>query len=798
MIISPSKNCIACGACINKCPSGAITWQLDEYSVEYPHVDSSRCIQCGLCYKVCPLTKEFFGKHPFDCYACWQKDIAALGHCASGGVARLLSSIVLSKGGIVFGCTYSEGRNHHIKITDNTELDSISGSKYVWSDIENTFREVKNELDSLVGTNRFVLFIGTPCQVDGLKNYIGTNTQTQNLITVDLICHGVPPQSYIRDYILFKNGSLPQTLSCRNREGYVLHGKLKNGNVFAHHIRDDIYLQEYIDSTFYRENCYECRYARAERVGDITLGDFTGLSRDVIPYNAPELLSLVLVNSEAGSKLFSSAKEELYYYQIPVQYAIEHKDNLRLPQTRPIQREQFLQLYRTLGFAKSLEIIHSKNLPNNNFNLYKYFGIIKHNTGKIILSLLSLLCKTRKDKSLLSKVRVVEIVTLDSDELLLHNYGSFLQHFALRKCLTEFGFKAYRGVNNTKQKHENIIWWYNQLFTLAKVKRWLIAGLGICGLYRIKFPYGFYKNLFTILKFRKDYNKLIGEYHEVPEKPATVCISGSDQSLFCQGNEPPRGFLLNKPKEITKLAYAASSNWMVGFNDELWSSWAIIAFPQFKAISLREQYACKHSKALCPTQEFFHAIDPTFLISKESYLSLLPKKQLFKKKTLLCYLLHCDTPEQLHLETLRDLATQLKVQLQIIGIQGSEWNIPEAYGISPGPLGFLHAFRDADYIITNSFHGTAFSIIMEKNFVTMNQEGDNATIQNIRSTEILDILELQHRRLDNYSSLNMYNTLITPLNWPISIAILDKWLIESKEWLLMNLNDAFKKQIYNN
>ena len=136
---------------------------------------------------------------------------------------------------------------------------------------------------------------------------------------------------------------------------------------------------------------------------------------------------------------------------------------------------------------------------------------------------------------------------------------------------------------------------------------------------------------------------------------------------------------------------------------------------------------------------------------------------------------------------MRNLAKLLDAQLRIIGIQGSEWNVPEELGMSPGPIGFLHAFRDADYIVTNSFHGTVFSLVFQKRFLTMRQEGENAESQNIRAEELLGRIGLDERLHDLYSSQEMAANLEISCDWIHTAQAIESWRRDSVDWLVQQL-----------
>lgn len=282
------------------------------------------------------------------------RDEAALSQVSSGGAARALGESVLACGGVVFGCAYRDGRNHHVRVDTPDGLAALSGSKYVWSDVGLTFREVR---DCLREAQEYpVLFIGTPCQVAGLRSFLGELAQSERFYAVDLICHGVPAPSVLEEFLRETEGDVPERLSCRDRQGIGLHGRLANGREFHYTggFACNDYLQAYIYGLTYRERCYSCRYAQSRRVGDITLGDYWGIDRRFLPPDAGELLNILLVNTAQGERLLELARERVALHPVPVEAAVAGKSNLQHPQRRPPERDFFLRKVHSDGVAGAL------------------------------------------------------------------------------------------------------------------------------------------------------------------------------------------------------------------------------------------------------------------------------------------------------------------------------------------------------------------------------------------------------------------------------------------------------------
>ena len=200
-------NCCGCGLCANVCKQSAITMCEDVYGFRYPSIDKDKCIDCGACLKKCDFQKVKTGTsthepsthEPIEAYAAYYTDDAILMKSASGGVFTAFAEYVIARGGCVYGCIMDEKFNVRIVRGDAIEdIEPMRGSKYLQADIGNTYQDVKSQL----AKGRLVLFTGTPCHVAALKTYLGCG-RTDNLITIDLICHGVPSVKSFKLYVSF-------------------------------------------------------------------------------------------------------------------------------------------------------------------------------------------------------------------------------------------------------------------------------------------------------------------------------------------------------------------------------------------------------------------------------------------------------------------------------------------------------------------------------------------------------------------------------------------------------------------
>ena len=191
-----ADDCCGCGACYSKCGVKAITMQENDEGFLHPVINEDSCVECGQCLKVCPVlnAKDENTATP-DCYACAASD-EIRAKSSSGGMFTLLAEYVLNKGGVICGAAYDEKWNvHHIIINNTADLDKLRGSKYIQSDTEKCY----SEIEKLLKNGKEVLFSGTPCQVAGLNTFLGR--KYDNLLTVDLLCHGAPSRGVWQKYL---------------------------------------------------------------------------------------------------------------------------------------------------------------------------------------------------------------------------------------------------------------------------------------------------------------------------------------------------------------------------------------------------------------------------------------------------------------------------------------------------------------------------------------------------------------------------------------------------------------------
>lgn len=300
------KNCCGCSACVQACPKRCIRFDEDSMGFRYPIVDKQQCIDCGICERVCPCLNPTNGVEPLCAFTATNPNLYERISSSSGGIFVMLAKIVLQKKGVVFGARFDDNWEVvHSFIKDEKDLPLLMGSKYVQSSIGNSFKQVKIFLCE----GKEVLFSGTPCQVAGLKNYL--REQYDNLLTVEVVCHGVPSPRVWRSYLKDKfDVSQISHISFRDKSTGWLDFSLKieqNGKqTFVEPMSRNIYMKAFLRDLSLRPSCYNCPSKSGKSHADIALADFWG-HQLINPSEFDNMgTSLVLAYTDKGKNLISN------------------------------------------------------------------------------------------------------------------------------------------------------------------------------------------------------------------------------------------------------------------------------------------------------------------------------------------------------------------------------------------------------------------------------------------------------------------------------------------------------------
>ena len=269
----------------------------------------------------------------------------------SGGIFTALTDKVLAGNGVVYGCALmSDFTAEHIRATDRIERDRMRGSKYIQSKMGDTFSKVKEDL-----RQRTVLFSGTPCQVAGLLSFLGEHPD--NLICVDIVCHGVPSELVWKAYLEYQEKSAQGKIvgvDFRNKQkfGWASHRetlKFLDGR----EIDSKVYAKLFYDHAILRLSCYQCPYKQYIHPGDITIADYWGIEKAVPEFNDNQGVSLVLINNDRGAEMFSSVKEEIVWKETMLDQSLQPP--LYSSFGKPRNREQFWKDFEERDFIEIIQ-----------------------------------------------------------------------------------------------------------------------------------------------------------------------------------------------------------------------------------------------------------------------------------------------------------------------------------------------------------------------------------------------------------------------------------------------------------
>lgn len=352
--IENKTECMGCHACFNKCPRQAIEMVEDDNGFKYPRVNKEKCIECGLCEKVCPIINNYKISNEPEAYAVKNKKDKIREQSSSGGIFTLLSEYVIKNGGVVFGATFDENWNvKHSYAEKIEELKMLRGSKYLQSIIGNTYKQAEEFLKN----DRIVLFTGTPCQIEGLKSYLGK--EYDKLYTQDIICHGVPSPKVHTKYLeyqkeKFKADKIESLFHRKKATGWKkwnVEIKFSTGKYIETHDKD-LYMQAFLRDTILRDSCYDCKFKKKNRISDITLADFWGIQNILPDMDDDKGTSLMIVNSDKGKKIFDNIKSDVNYKKVNFEDAIKYNQSMIKSAKMDKNRDKFFENLDKLEFDK--------------------------------------------------------------------------------------------------------------------------------------------------------------------------------------------------------------------------------------------------------------------------------------------------------------------------------------------------------------------------------------------------------------------------------------------------------------
>ncbi len=345
--LKDKAQCCGCAACAQVCPKHCITMQADDEGFLYPQINQEQCVHCGLCEASCPVLNvqpEAEGKP--KAYAAYSKNEDQRQRSSSGGIFSLLAEQTLSTGGVVIGAEMTENCRsvRHVAIESQDELYRLQGSKYLQSQVGTTYAQAKQYL----AEGRKVLFSGTPCQIEGLRTFL--KKDYENLLCVDLICHGAPSPKLWEKYVDYREkcaGAQVQRTFFRYKKygwkTYAVLFEFSNNTAYEQRFSQDLFMQMFLQNLCLRPSCYQCKFKKMHRVSDITLADFWG-SQSVCPeMDDDKGLSAVMVHSEKGQKAIDALQNQAAWKQVNVEQVVAGNSSMVKSCEKPPKRDAFMQ-----------------------------------------------------------------------------------------------------------------------------------------------------------------------------------------------------------------------------------------------------------------------------------------------------------------------------------------------------------------------------------------------------------------------------------------------------------------------
>lgn len=662
--ISGVTACTGCMACYNICPAGAISQGCDEEGFLIPVIDHNKCIKCGRCKAVCPVCNETPGTVlPDDCYAVMSNSEIRQ-KSSSGGVFRVLADKILSEGGYVCGAVWNDDwQVEHIVSDQIEDVERMMQSKYVQSNVGKAYQRVKE----LVEQGTKVLFTGCSCQLAGLRRYVGK--EYENLLLVDVVCHGVPSQKMFDSCL--ENKEEIAEISFRKKDvlgwGGGLYVKYHNGTEYVGKKKEP-YMYGFWNNWTLRKSCYECRF-KNKKYSDLSLGDFWGINK-IYQFDDGMGTSFVTLNTKKGAYFFKSILPE---FEKIVSLQTEAAENFNPCISKSVEEPKCRELF---------------------FEEWK-----RGNYGSLADMMMAVKERIHFDMALVCMWGI--------------NYGNALTNYALHTFLQSKG-------------------------------RTIVVLDNYCTLTPIK----------QFKKFAEEHYVLSSEYfpnydYEMLNKCCDTFVVGSDQNWnyeYAKYYGYHNYFLLNfVADDKKKVSYATS------FGNAGAAAPADIGtdlYRRFQAISVREETGVD----LCRDRYGVKAawvLDPVFLLDEKDYDILLCKTSRAEEEPYIAVYFLDPTEEK------RELCLKIQQKLggiKLINIMDANLRAMDYYlkvleydniKMDLTVEEWLSYIRNADFVITDSYHGTCFSMIFEKNFVTVkNRESD-------RFATFALFPEIQNRILEN-------------------------------------------------
>ena len=348
--IKTKKNCTGCYACYNICPKGCINMEKDNEGFVYPHINTEICIKCNKCEKVCPILHPYPRRKfsPLNIYASINPNPEIRNISSSGGVFYAIAKTTLKNNGIIYGAAFDKKWNvYHTSVNNLNDIRQLLGSKYIQSNINNAYKEIKDSLKQ----GKMILFCGTPCQITALNHYLAK--KYDNLFTAELLCHGVPSTTVWE--IALKEILSQNHINQENISYISFRKKVPNMTEYKFSIQEGLreyetffynfpFMKAFLSNLILRPSCYKCKAKQHETESDVIIGDLWN-SYNHAPYNDSKGTSIIIVNTQKGEELITSS--DLKITPLNKKYINKNNSGFQIHQFYNTNRKKFFKEINT-------------------------------------------------------------------------------------------------------------------------------------------------------------------------------------------------------------------------------------------------------------------------------------------------------------------------------------------------------------------------------------------------------------------------------------------------------------------
>ena len=376
--------CTGCRACESVCPLNCITMVTDNEGFLYPEIDEGKCVRCGKCREVC------IGYKPRSDSACsqkrtfaaWNRNPKIRNGSSSGGMFYLLAEHIITGGGVVYGAAFDDSfAVRHRRIEKIEDLPALMGSKYVQSDIGQTYRQALEDLK----TGRNVLYSGTPCQISAFLGF--TKGYEEKLITVSVVCHGVPSPEIWKRYLALKKGQYGENrvkkISFRDKtygwKDFGIYIEFDHNCYLCSH-KEDLYMQGFLQNLFLRPSCYQCRAKGLWAGADIILGDFWGIGEEIPEIDTDLGVNCGIVCTSKGLDIWNKIQDSVCSQDIAYETVCRHNSALEHSVPPNGNRTRFFEDLSYTGLIEEAMRAYVKpvKISDNERYLYQYDIVAKY------------------------------------------------------------------------------------------------------------------------------------------------------------------------------------------------------------------------------------------------------------------------------------------------------------------------------------------------------------------------------------------------------------------------------------